>query len=458
MARPYLSMRLDELKDLYSRNASDARIVGAIREELKHRKSRSAKQFLAELKRDALLPASNSKSAKPRNRAATRPGALRGRAGKYPLTDEQVAAVDKFRTGESLKVSAFAGAGKTSTLVAMAESATRPGVYLAFNRAIASEARERFPRHVDCRTTHSLAFNAVKGEYRDTAKLVEALNARAIADTLSLESLSLSKLRLSATLCGALVKRTLAHFCQSSDQSILGSHVPIKGRMGLLSENDRDQLFSVVTAWTKTLWSRMLDPADHVPLGHDGYLKLWALSEPTIAQDFILLDEAQDTNAVVLDVLSRQPAQLIYVGDRHQQVYEWRGAVNAMQLLHTRHQCSLTMSFRFGDSIAAAANQILRVLKEPLPIRGNPQKQSALGTVEFDALLSRTNGALVGELIGLLAEGKKVHVVGGVGEILRLLYGARDLQNGKPTDVPEFFGFSNWNEVLTAVKDDELPA
>ena len=46
--------------------------------------------------------------------------------------------------------------------------------------------------------------------------------------------------------------------------------------------------------------------------GHDGYLKLWALSEPRIAADFILLDEAQDANRVMLDVLRKQPAQMVY--------------------------------------------------------------------------------------------------------------------------------------------------
>ena len=68
------------------------------------------------------------------------------------------------------------------------------------------------------------------------------------------------------------------------------------------------------------LWRRMVDRADEIPLGHDGYLKLWALSQPTLKADYILLDEAQDTNAVVLDVLAGQQAQVVYVGDRHQQI------------------------------------------------------------------------------------------------------------------------------------------
>jgi superfamily I DNA/RNA helicase len=45
-----------------------------------------------------------------------------------------------------------------------------------------------------------------------------------------------------------------------------------------------------------------------------------ALSNPVIAADFILLDEAQDTNPVVLEVLRKQSAQMIYVGDKYQRI------------------------------------------------------------------------------------------------------------------------------------------
>lgn len=61
------------------------------------------------------------------------------------------------------------------------------------------------------------------------------------------------------------------------------------------------------------------------------------------------------------------------------------------------------------------------------------------------------------QLMHLLELGVSTHVVGGCDELLRLLYGVRDLQNDTPSDVPEFFGFSSWKEVLVAVKDDELP-
>ena len=60
------------------------------------------------------------------------------------LTDEQVKAVSLASNGNNMKLSAYAGAGKTSTLVEIAkmfEMQNKQGLYLAFNNGIAEEAK-----------------------------------------------------------------------------------------------------------------------------------------------------------------------------------------------------------------------------------------------------------------------------------------------------------------------------
>ena len=69
------------------------------------------------------------------------------------LTEEQEKAVELFKTSSSLKISAFAGTGKTTTLTALGKSTSKSGLYLAFNKSIATDAKKKFPRTVDCRTT-----------------------------------------------------------------------------------------------------------------------------------------------------------------------------------------------------------------------------------------------------------------------------------------------------------------
>lgn len=85
---------------------------------------------------------------------------------KRVLTDEQKRIVDLSKSmdkNEILAIQACAGSGKTSTLeeIALANPKQR-FLYLAFNRSIATEAREKFPENVEAKTIHSLAFNYAK--------------------------------------------------------------------------------------------------------------------------------------------------------------------------------------------------------------------------------------------------------------------------------------------------------
>lgn len=158
----------------------------------------------------------------------------------------------------------------------------------------------------------------------------------------------------------------------------------------------------------------------------------------------ILLDEAQDTNPVVLDVLRKQPAQMIYVGDKYQQIYEWRGAVNAMEKIETQGETYLTTSFRFGPAIAEWASKLLLLLGEKRPLKGNIAVKSRVGSVEPRTILARTNATTIAAIIECLDEGKKPHLVGGTDELIDMLRGVQDLKEGKQSTVPDFFGFDKW--------------
>jgi hypothetical protein len=82
------------------------------------------------------------------------------------LTDEQKAVVEAAKAGSHLKVVAFAGAGKTFTLVEVAKAlAGKRILYLTFSKALAEEAKEKFGNLADAMTNHALA-------YQKTGKLV----------------------------------------------------------------------------------------------------------------------------------------------------------------------------------------------------------------------------------------------------------------------------------------------
>ena len=67
--------------------------------------------------------------------------------------------------------------------------------------------------------------------------------------------------------------------------------------------------------------------------------------------------------SAIADILLSQQQPKVLVGDPHQQIYSFRGAVNAMNNLPATHTFYLTQSFRFGPEIAFAAASCLELLK-----------------------------------------------------------------------------------------------
>ena len=73
----------------------------------------------------------------------------------YEITEEQMQCINAARTKSNLKIRAFAGSGKTTTLVEIAKRLEGNGLYIAFNKSIQNEATKKFSYNVDCRTAHS---------------------------------------------------------------------------------------------------------------------------------------------------------------------------------------------------------------------------------------------------------------------------------------------------------------
>lgn len=377
---------------------------------------------------------------------------------KHPPTPEQEQAISLFGQGGSLKINAYAGAGKTSTLEMLAHATGRRGQYLAFNRDIVADARKRFPETVACNTTHSLAYKAMVGRYRgDEKKLTGRINANQLAEIHGFKTWRIDKDHiLQPRSQGFLILETVRRFAMSADPEPLTSHVPKHGSLLAAPADTLRAVNDFAVRGAKHVWAQMQAANDAMPLGHDGYLKLWALSNPVIAADFVLMDEAQDTNPVVLQLLKEQPAQMIYVGDKYQQIYEWRGAVNAMEEIDTNNETFLTTSFRFGTGIAEGASKILSLLGESRPLRGNPAASSRIAlTPNAGTVLARTNAYTITAVIEAIDAGRRPHLIGGSDELVKMLRGVTDLKRGEPSDVPDFFGFAKWQEVVDFARSGE---
>lgn len=327
-------------------------------------------------------------------------------------TAEQRKAVELFSTGRSLVVEAGAGTGKTSTLVLMAESTGRRGVYMAFNHAIVDEAKRKMPPNVVAKTVHSFAWNAV-------IRRSPGLKAR-LASKERLRSDQLAQLMgVDPFVCkygeqtkvvqpghiASLAMRSIANFCNSDDVAPGPQHVPYVDGIDLPRPDGRrtfennDALRRVVVDLLPGAWADLSDPNGKLPYRHDHYLKFWELHRPSIDADFVLFDEGQDASPVMRSIVEQQRqrgTQVVYVGDSQQAIYTWRGAVNALDLAETDDRTFITQSFRFGPVVVDAANQVLSVLEADLRLTGTESIPSVIEPAPAPkAILCRTNAVAV---------------------------------------------------------------
>jgi hypothetical protein len=194
-----------------------------------------------------------------------------------------------------LKIEACAGAGKTSTLEMMANELPVPSLYLCFNKVTANEAKERFPKHVTCSTTHSVAYSYTGVKLNRAGKLSRptgrgyvnvAGTGSEIARFFKINPLQQAgEVVLPAAFIGLLVKITVARFEQSADAELALSHTPY----GELMEKFNTVTFDVkavqaqVLSYAKKLWAERTNLNSVVLASHDTYLKMYQLSKPVLA-------------------------------------------------------------------------------------------------------------------------------------------------------------------------------
>lgn len=373
----------------------------------------------------------------------------------------------------SVGITAYAGAAKTTTLLMSANAIGNRAIhYLVFGKAMAQEAKRKTAsmQNMRCSTVHSLAYQAIGNRFQVRLN-APRLKAAEAAEACGIDKpWDLAGVRHGPAACARAGLDTVRNFCQSADAEIGPQHVPVHDGW----DADRQEALTFeAERLAKQMWADMSRPDDWSPTGvlpieHDHYLKMWALCGPILNCDYLFLDEAQDSNPITVHIVRQQLArcQLVIVGDPHQSIYEWRSAVNAMNELPIDLMKHLTMSFRFGESVANLVNPILTLLDDSKPpLRGNPDVRTTIQSKEptetAEAYLSRTNAVMLSTVMREMDNGRTVHVVGGVERFTSFCYGILDLQRKppQPPKHPWLAGFKSWRDLLDHVNSgDEHPA
>lgn len=379
---------------------------------------------------------------------------------------------------------ALAGTGKSTTLKGMAGGPLRHERvgYFVFNKRNADEAAREFPSNVTTKTAHSFAFGArhpddrrhtmmqVYAKHLVQGSLYGPLREKADDDPRFFRHVMAvaDKLRLQRGQALMAIQGTLRHYCQSVSARVAERHVPAELKAHLERERIPLSACSALVEATAYVFDRMRDPTGGWPVDHGLYLKLYSLDPGRIAVDTIMFDEGQDANPPMLQILKAQiqhGTRLVLVGDTYQHIYDFTGAVDAMSEMRKAHKAisniyPLTISYRFGQGIADSGNRFLRLLSSPYFLEGRgPDGEVNDDPVTDDeglwTTLYRTNMALLTDAVEHIAAGRRVHVVGGVAEAVRLMEGMGRMYMGDHARHPELAFFADWKELEDYAETEE---
>ncbi|WP_159601282.1 UvrD-helicase domain-containing protein [Agromyces humi] len=407
------------------------------------------------------------------------------------LTAEQHDAVEMYMRGENFSIRALAGTGKTTSLRAIAGMhPNRRGLYLAFNKSVQRDAERRFQGvNVTCRTAHALAYPAygrprqprlgLRMSNTDRAKLLDmpridipgygrvhkfapATFMKVVISTVDRYA-TVAAPEISADLVTIPDKIAVKFDLTETIDKKIGSD-QVERDMALEAEEKAAGLFvEKVVEWAKIVWDDIVDLDGKLPVSHQHYLKMFALAKPQLGFEYILFDEAQDADELMLDVVkSQQNTQLIAVGDENQAIYGWRNAVNALDKIEGP-STTLTQSFRFGQEIADFANAYLEVLGSELRVQGTPGKRSSVFTDHHsyrvpNAIICRSNSGAMLEILENLKAGRSVGIVGErkAEELRGLAQAAVDLSVRGWTNHPDIVatGFTKWPDIVAAAQQE----
>ena len=311
----------------------------------------------------------------------------------------------------NIKINAVAGSGKTTTIIEYAKQLPKDAkvIYIAFNKTVKDEAAIKFAslglQNIRVETAHSLAYKHIVVRSGFTLK-ANGYKTQELPNILEMQSNAEKHYEF---IIANHVLKLVSLFCNSSKQKV--------EEVDYLATIDNEKTLQFVKSClpfivlqTRRFLAKMNNK--EIEITHDFYLKKFQLAQPILPYQYILFDEAQDASAAMLDVVLKQQATKIIVGDTHQQIYSWRYAINSLEQVAfaTLH---LTNSFRFNDNIASLANEVLQYKKTFFE---NQVVENVIGvgkseSMQSKATIARTNIGLLVEAISYVTNNKKIATI-----------------------------------------------
>lgn len=380
----------------------------------------------------------------------------------FQATKQQSDAIScfpKVTEKKPLIIKARAGTGKTTLIEEGTKSHKVPTLLLCFNTEIKKHAELRMPPNVTCKTFAGLAWNVPLQE-----GLRNSTYGRIYGSVKNERGLERVRWRF---LTGEYAKRfrveehiihasrlTLECFVSTADRVINSYHIPKYLWMGKPKEEQKGFCEEVVSL-SRKMWRMKENPKDKLmPVYWNDIIKMVQIEGDIIRMndyDLIIVDEAQDITACVLDLIKQLRKALILVGDDFQRLYAFIRTINSLDELEGVVKY-LTESLRFDEVLASAANDTLDLLQHKSPRligSGPPTKISYDEPKCQHTVLCRTNSGLLEEAIKAVRLNKRINVMGDLMGSIKQLESGYYLSIGQLDRVTHgsLIGMKDWSEV-----------
>ena len=325
---------------------------------------------------------------------------------------------------ENILIRAYAGAGKTTTIVEAAKLLPKDKniIFLAFNKHIQEELKTKLPEHVRCYTTYGLGTAAIKRKYGDKIQFDEFKIDKIIlkkSKSWDLGSEFHSDDAISQYLDNI---KKLVNYCRLT-LTLKPEYVPYIAErydINISKSKDIKRVLKVLDEATNDRKSFDYTDMIYLPAIDNG---IWMFP-----QDYVFVDEVQDLNRCQIKIIEKilkrdkvsgkTTGRLITVGDFFQGIYGFNAADEKsfewFEKFPKTKILPLSVSFRCSKNVIKKAQEIVPDIKalddapDGIVREGNVLEEAESG----DFILCRTTMPLVKLFFQFLVQHKKAIIKG----------------------------------------------
>lgn len=341
----------------------------------------------------------------------------------YENTGEQNRIEELFQFDErNLLIEALAGCGKTSTIVNLCELIPdgKKATFLAFNKHIQMELKEKLPDTVFCYTSHGIGRGGISRKYKDAEldefKIDKLITIKAkkwdLSDFQYEEELEqyLKSLKRLVSLCKLTLTTQKKRIPELADKY----DIPV------YTDKDVNRVLSLLEASINDKKTYDFDDMVFLPAVDP---KIWLFP-----QDYVFVDEAQDLSRAQQEMIKKMLkkdrktgeviGRLIVVGDKNQAIYGFSGSdSNSFEWFRkfpNTITLPLTTTFRCSKEVVKHANKLVPDLKSAdFAKRGSVKNGDVIKEAQSgDFILCRKTLPLVKLFFQFLSQHRKAVIKG----------------------------------------------